>query len=382
MKYLFLLLAITNCSFAQTILSERFNNFLNFPTDSLQLLCVFDNTYVSTVALSDSVGFDLSGNNRNLTFTGGSAWRDSLILDNPLYSGGNALRMTGNTHHWGIASASFANPGENDFSVIYWFIKRNDLDFPFTGHGWFSNGGWAIQAHSGGLQLGVKAKNTSGTIYTSNYTNTYASLTDDVHQVVSVFNRTSDKLESYLDGDSALADVDISGNFSLTSPLEIQYQTNAGPVGFNLGVIAFAIYNRKLTAQEIKQNYALASGWVSKNDGVIRANFGFNQGIVNDTIYYNTALASGSWTITLSDSAASGVNYEVLTSSDATAWTTLASGTTGTAWGSKSYIGTGTGYIAIAVASGTAFFDDLIVTRGNNNKFKYNKNSIYSTYLK
>lgn len=401
MKNLIIISLLSVCINAQTLLNETFGNFV-INDDSARLSLVFDDTYLSANAIGaiDSLHNDWSGTiaDGKIVRNGWSNYQnmlDSLVSGSPLYFGGKTLAFDGVDAWLQIlaANATALNMGAIDeFTIVCVFKLRGAFTTDAHQYGIFSKErgiltdvGYVFYLRDGGTYKGIRAFGHDGS---TNFQfapaiNQSANIKDDDYHVL-VYTYTPTSRKYFLDGVEVGSETTSMGSLSNSRNvhlMSIMDSANNNPILFFNGWVS-QIFLTDRAVTNIKDLGYLANGWKSLNGGVTRSDWQFHQGVVNDTIYYNTPLTAGSWTVSLSDSAASGVSYEVLTGADATTWTTLATGTTGTSWGSKSYSGTGSGYIAVSVASGTAFFDDLIVTRGNNNKFKYNKHSIHSTYLK
>ena len=345
---------------AQTLLNETFNNF--FPElpafTGFELWLVENANNPVGNYLQDLNGdvSDFTGGGGIGTFNGGSVLKSGA---NSLYFDGtdDYLQTVYDADHTLVSNftiLAIIKPS-NLTQTNKYFLSRSGQDYNLLWE-YVNN---SVEFYASGA-TGDDPRTGTSLLFTNVST----------HHVIAYTYDGSNQI-GYLDG---VQSFDSAKTFSLKNSLSFLRigQSSSSSNQFQGNIEYMVIAKSAFTSQQIKEVGFLANNWMSLNGGVTRSGFGYNQGVVSDTIYYNTALTAGSWTITLSDSAASGVSYEVLTSADAATWTTLATGTTGTSWGSKSYSGTGTGYIAISVASGTAFFDDLVVSSEGGKKTKYN----------
>ena len=347
---------------AQILLNESFSDFRLSALDSTKLLLDFSRS-----------DFQADQSPTEATFVVGGGLGDSLIASILLADNYGVYFDASNDTMYNLANEDVWDFGTSDFTVeCFWkplvvspadvmlMTKRNvsATGFEFS----IYNGTQYSVIRNGVANIATGVSVSAGTDY---YT---ASRFDRDSNLITNLNWGLDNTQNI----SAYSAVDLTNAFPLAIGMEAKAPTLTLSRRIKSYFYTVRITKRLLTDREVSEAGRLAKNWISLSGGVTRDGWLFSQGVVNDTIYYKTALTAGSWTITLSDSAASGVSYEVLTSADATTWATLASGTTGTSWGSKSYSGTGTGYLAIAVASGTAFFDDLVVRLAGGEKEKYN----------
>jgi len=302
---------------------------------------------------------DYAGAN-NLTQTGTIGYAQASIS----YSGGYGSNNYAGSRYFSVASpASNFNPGTNDFCV--YAIIKSGSDITTNGriisHYIHTNSGYIVDIASSKFTILARVSPTN----TSNAPNISATTS---YVVVANFDR-SDSIKVWTNGalTKSLMSAISAGSIEPIAGFMIGVHSEglSGPFLGSIEQIGIGI-NKLFSAKEVAEIGYKPEGWVGLGSDVtayVRPNWQFALGFTGaDTVYYGTALTTGSWSISIDDSAASGVNYTILTSADASTWTTLASGTTGTTWGTKSYSGTGSGYIGIAVASGTAYFDNLIVS--------------------
>lgn len=343
---------------AQTLLSDDFSNRIHF--DGAVGAWVLIPEYHNGEVTGKTVVQDLA-NSHDMTLSGWAniaQMADSAYTASPYYDGGNGVSFDGVDDYLYIASGSTApfKPGTGDFTIEVAFrltslANENIVSIRDASSGW-----WSVVV-TNALHSMYSAANSPAVRETA----VAISIGTDYH-----FITTSDRdgnLTTWRNAAiaNAISAADFADdNISPTGELRIGRQGNGN--NYANGVIYFVnYYDSVLPINTIKDHQKLPAGWVSLNGG--GATSGFTLGVANDTIYYNVALAPGMWEISIRDSAASNISYKILTSPNKATWNDFASGTTGTAWQTKSYSGFGSGYIAVAVASGTAFFDDLVVTK-------------------
>jgi len=151
------------------------------------------------------------------------------------------------------------------------------------------------------------------------------------------------------------------GGYSLNGDNTPQFLTD-------VYVHGFFHYDSILTDQEILEKGYLAEGWYSKNGGVTRASFAYNQGIVNDTVYVNLAdstLPGGKqWSLTFDY----GTDGAAFTSSSAYAWTENFSGDSlffETTTSSLIVYTNAQTVATIPLGGTTGYIDNVILTTGN-----------------
>lgn len=337
---------------AQVILTETFSNYTPDLLPNTQGLW-----YINTSA--NDILTDRSGNNRSLTARGASPG-DSILLGSPLFSGGYGYYLDGVDEYLEHTTASNFNPGTGDFSIfLVYRIPTNFKDNQqIIGKRGAETDYYDIRANVGGTTFSAELKaNTAnvgagGNVSTNTYYHTLASF--DRSGNVTLYHNLNTPQTSDISAQSG--DITTAYEFTIGAYAFDSYKGN-----YMEGYIyAIGYYGQTVTEQEYREMFYLADGWKSFGGGVLKDNF--SQGIVGDTIYYNTSLATGAWTISISDSAASAITYNILTSTDKTNWTQIGTDATNTTWQTSTFSGTGQGYFAIAVPSGTAYFDNLTVT--------------------
>ena len=363
MMILFLLI-LTFAASGQSLLNENFSRFQLKNDSNVQLLLRASNTANEDLGKN---GIDFTAGNFSTLFA------DELVSGSPSIALGSVLQFHKDslTYFQTATNLDSIVPLTSNFTldiVAKFEAATGPYGYLFSLGNTYANTGYEVFVYVGAgandATFRVRNETTSASAISTTY--------NDGSWHIFTAMREGDSLKVYVDGVLSGSATGVNGwNISRETGLRIGSRVDGFYYAtFKMSEMRYSSIARD--KRERKESFYLADNWVSLNGGVTRAGLGFHQGIVNDTIYYNTSLTAGNWNVSISDSAASGVSYEVLTSADAATWATLASGTTGTSWGSKSYSGTGTGYLAIAVASGTAFFDDLVVRLAGGEKEKYN----------
>jgi len=366
----------------QTYLTETFSNYVKTDTTNVVVNYVFSPEWHTALGGdNDSLIEDISGKGRDLRIQGWASYAallDSTTGTNILYSGGEGLKFNNNNHYLDRADGtSFPSGSGADWSIVV-FGRVNAATAAnqvFT----FWGGGGATNTPTAYFETTPKwVISTIGAANDLTSTDAF-SIPTNVYFAGTVDNTTE---SLYIDGVSAATPKSITN-----APNTVNYRIGRFTVAsFPLKATLFQVivYNKALSEKEITELAFMPTGWAAVGadaPGVSRVSWGFYLGLTGaDSVYYNTALTAGNWTISIKDSAASGVTYKILTSADASTWTTLTSGTTGTSWDTKSYNGTGSGYIGISVASGAAYFDDLVVTLLPETAETANKKPEFSKY--
>lgn len=353
--------------FSQTILNETFSKFVMPSTTSSW---VFDTAWQTTENSGGNVYTDLVGSN-NLTAYGSPTTFTGI---SPIYSGGTAYHSDNTDDHYYIAGASAGgtNLGTGSWTLAIWLNIYQDP----------AANVYIVSKRGSGAYYNLRQVGSTdeGAIDTHDGSNTKSegipALSFNVwYYLVAVMDRSNNILTTYRNGVQTATPVDITGFGNLDNSNNFAISVYSGSAGTNASYpfeIAQVVLDKTAwNLQNVKENGYLGDGWKSYSGNVTRPNnTDFCQGIVGDTIYYNTSLATGTWTISVSDSAASAITYNVLTSSDATNWTQIGTDATSTTWQTSEFSGTGQGYFAIAVPTGTAYFDNVIVTNTPNSQDK------------
>jgi len=364
MKTLFLLLFTCFLS-AQPLLNETFSNYIKTGTTGEVVNYIFSPEWHTALGgENDSITEDLSTNGKNLRIQGWTNYAqlaDSVTGSNILYSGGKGLKFNNANYYLDLANATGFPTGSPATWSIVVFARVDSATGAYMPMTWWGNSATNQTPYSS-IDTGPNYLVSSGGAANELKSTATLSIPTDFY-FVGIGNGTTESL--FINGASAATPKTIVNTPNLTS-FRIGKYTDAAPLTGRYTMYQIIIYSKALSQFEITNLAYMPTGWAaigSDAQGVSRVNWGFYLGLTGaDTVFYGTALTAGTWNISIDDSAASGVNYEILTSADASTWSTLASGTTGTTWGTKIYTGTGTGYIGIAVASGTAYFDNLTVT--------------------
>jgi hypothetical protein len=384
MRYLLFIFGLLGFLQAQMLYTDTFPNF-------------FASTLDSTVAMYkmySSPTTDLSTYGNTNTLTAGGSAGDSVTAIAVLQQDSSVVYLNSATpQYFNIlaASAGDMNHGTNDFTWEILFHSGNINQHGYLLSKVLTSGAFAgshvritnSTANGVGKRVVVQVRkdgsNTRLLVTTSDIVD------GNPHHLALVRSSTT-TIKLYVDGAEATLNTLTSAgsdlNMDASSNFSIGIWSNLSTNPF-IGHVEYARITRSaLTQKEIKEAAFLPQNWAcvgSDVPGITRANYGFHFGLTGaDTVYVDSLLTAGNWSISIQDSAASGVGYTILTSSDKSTWTTLSSGTTGTSWGTKAYTGTGSGYIGIAVASGSAYFDNLTVSLAAvSGKFKahsgYNK---------
>jgi len=358
MKYFFLLL-LTFFSNAQTIIfSDNFSNLINNRlTAKTSHFWVQDSQWVADN--STTIFVDQEG---STTLTEGAANWPAWSLSDPVYSGGNTLNFAGS----GQALTASTAPTDNLYAFMAVVRPTSIVNAGATAQQLLHLEGGFYGVEFGASSAGVTNEIVLLTTDGTSSRNYWASATDSISaQVwhVLIMQWDGAKYQVWLDGaEKTTSTTGTPAVLAMDTNFRIGLKAdNTRPLLGNLALVK--LYDVQLTDTDVKNETFLGRKWVSLNGGVTRTSFStYDMGVVSDTVYFDSLLTAGTWSISIQDSAGSGVAYEILTSTDKSTWSTLATGTTGTTWGTKTYSGTGSGYIGISVASGTAFFDNLTVT--------------------
>lgn len=358
MTYLLGLLFSFSLMAQTTLLSENFSNYYNTGLDAkkshewrLDSLEVADS---SVTIFTDRVG--------SKTLSEGVANWPVWSIDNPLYLNGNSLNFAGGTQALDDNGAAITD----DFygcKIVFnpAAAVNNATSAQHVLHLEGSFFGLAFGAASGTVTNEVVLLTDASSNRSYWATTDASAITDAWHVLIMQWDGA--KYQVWLDGaEQTTSTTGTPAVLAMDTDFRIGIRAdNTLPYLGNISQVT--LYDAQLTDQDVNEETFAPKNWKSLNGGFTRDSFGFHLGAVNDTVYYVGGLTSGTWTVSLKDSAGSAVSYKVLTSTNKITWTTLATGATNTSWTTKSYSGSGNNYIAIAVASGTAFFDDLVVTK-------------------
>jgi len=356
-KLLALLFSLVVFGQTQTLFTETFNSFTPDTAGAMYVL-ILDSVYHAVNATGLAENQDLKGD-YNFTATGFSAGFDTETTDGSiLYSGGKFL--TFNSDNLDNTSSDL-DPGTGDWTIQIWvktsantgnLMLFNDRTSGAAGYQVDFNGN-VIRAYF----LDGGALNTARTFSTN--TNYY---------ITAVYNRDGN-LSLQLNMGTA-GTVDISGraaqNVTGTVVQRIGGASWTGSLYIDWGIMAVKYSKSEVSDKQLKEDAYLADGWASNSGGVTRNSFAFTQGIITDTLYYNTVLTAGTWDVSVDvDGNSGGETYQILTSADKSTWTALKSATAPASSTTVTVSGaTGLGYIGLAVSSAadTVFFDNLTVS--------------------
>lgn len=362
MRILFLLFFMIVQVNAQ-LLNETFSNFFPDTTNwAVKGMYPFGATGQAVTADVTAKGNTLTANNFSADFV------DELVTGNPIISGQNVLKFNGSNEFFNIADASaddfdiadgedftyvyFINMGETAFSGV---VSALDNNYYFRTSNLNNNGAGGIVVSFDGSDNYYRYKNSA--VFTAN----------SWHQIVLRWD-DSDSVAIYIDG-NWLSGTSTTGTFT--------NQNNMGVGNFFIGKyvngqffsekIAFVAFCKSLLSPvQISETGYLANGWKSNSGGVTRVNLStFSQGVITDTVYYNTALTAETWDVSVDvDGNSGGETYQILTSADKSTWTALKSASAPASSTTITATGAGLGYIGLAVSSAadTVFFDNLNVS--------------------
>ena len=350
-KLLYLTLFLASSLNAQ-LLTENFNNFRPSLTITNGAEWWFRANNDSSSVLKD-----LSGNNH--TWEKSASLTLTYPISSVLFSGDSVLFFDGNSPNW------FKTVDHDDFDLTTAFsviivTKPFDLSQVQDYYLEKDNNNWGLIWEFVANSIEFLASGAAGD---NPRTGTAIVLADGWNIVGYTYAGTSQK--GYLDG---VEQFDSTKTFTLVTSTDSLW-VGQSAASANLSKVYIEhltiVKGVALTAKQIAEYGYLANGWAvagSDVSGVTRDAFSFHQGIVADTVYYNTVLAAGNWRITVNvDGAAGGESLEVLTSADASTWITLGTIVATTDPINYTIAGSGTGYIGFGLASGTVYIDDVNV---------------------
>lgn len=352
MLYIILFL-LTSLCFSQTVIFT--DDFGDRVRDGAEYAhWIFDTTYDATIQSDLNGAETLTWNNTNFPI-----YSQLVANQNPLYEGGNVLQFLGTND---FLEGDLTGQDIYGIKCVFYFASDITNATAFT-------------------MLCNMAGNFYGLIFgafTGSFPNELFGITSASGQRVwnaaatipagwhTAFARKGATWEIYIDGvrrdNLQSTDPPI---YTGSSDFEIGRRQNND--GFFVGYIAeVKLYAESApSAITAKEESWLPRKWFSNSGGVTGVMGEFAIAAVTDTLYFDSLLTAGTWTVTVSDSGNSGgETYRILTSADKSTWSDLGSGTAGMTYSETTVTGTGLGYIGLAVSSSadTVFFDDLTVT--------------------
>lgn len=367
MKKIFLTILLL-CYFAigqETILSDDFSR--PFLPDTTGAVAVYPLDSLFLNELGELVSYDYTGNGHTLTASGFTIGQQLDVQNSPLTSNGNCQDMDGSDDYLQNTSGDF-DLGVGSFTLMGWHKSATGETSWGQLMSKYGTGGWQFRVSTSPSSIrGIYAKLWDQTDIFEIFGALEYSFDQWHHFAISVDERTSASI--YVDGVllspttvGTLADI---GSITTTANYQIGQVLNVQRI--DGGIAGLKVIKSALTIKQIHEDMHLASGWASNSGGVTRADssetFKFHQGIVADTVYYNTVMAVGNWNTTVNvDGVSGGENLEVLTSADASTWITLGTITATVTASDYTIIGVGTGYIGFGLASGTVYIDNVGVS--------------------
>lgn len=357
----FLVLAFGSLS-GQVLLTENFTDWIsNRLTAKTSHFWVLDSQWVadnSTSVLTDQEG--------STTLTEAVASWPAWSFSNPEYPTGNTMNFAGGLQ----ALTAVAAPTDNFYGCRI-IIKPTSI----------VNAAASAQQllHLEGGFYGIELGAASGSVANEIVTLTtdggasrsyWASATDSISALdwnVLVLQWDGAKYQIWLNGvEKTTSTTGTPAVLALDTHFRIGIKAdNTRPLLAN--VASVKLYDQQLTDADVGNESFVADGWVSLSGGVTRADSAdtwmFHQGIIADTVYYATTLTAGNWSITVNvDGDVGGESLRVLTSANASTWSTLGTISATTTATDYTVTGSGLGYVGFGLASGTVYLDNLTVS--------------------
>lgn len=292
MNKLFVILILPFVLNAQ--ITENFNSFPGHATNNTVLLGRFDPTNFP----GDSTDHSPASN----TLTRNGNVGDSLLVSSMIYDGGVSEYFDGTGDYWSIADASATDLELGAAWTVQGWVKRDNVSpthvyvaQKLQGSG--SYPGWIFRYDNTLNKLRVWLSSGAGggsyaeTQAISNYGKDMSD--GSFHHLYASFN--SGSIIFYYDGDSLTTVTGKQTPGATTAAFRIAADEASGQYKqyHTFVKIDTVMLSKKLR----KEDLYLAEGWFSKNGGVTRSSFGFNQGIVADTVYYPVSASTLSGTV-------------------------------------------------------------------------------------
>ncbi len=285
MKSLLFLLIIPFLLFSQSLIDERFNNFIKSSDGNTVGYWVFDNVYHANYRN------DITANGHDLSLSSNFSDSTQFEQGSILYENGNVLRFDGVDDYYYIpnASATAFNPGTGDMTIEIWIKTGSDVTTSQTliikrvYPNWY-----LLKIQNGILTFALYedyATAKGGTVTKSVSVNTIYYIVakkynDGVNDQIALKINNS----VYTTSSFSLGTLNISNNGDF---LIGAYKDGTGSVVnyFNGYIYSVRYSNYNLSEKEANNRYASANNWSSKNGLVLRSNWEFYQGVSNDTLY-------------------------------------------------------------------------------------------------
>lgn len=221
-------------------------------TDGL-VLCL-DAANPRSYPLSGNTWYDLSGNGNHGTLTNGPTFSSdnggSLVFDgtNDYVSGGNTTSSITTQVTVSAWFKAVGTPSNNDEAGAFLFAQSNNYH-----HG-------AVLLHSW-----LYKKAGMGTYFNqpgSNWSPNNSALGDTIYHLVGTANSATDICNCYINGSLAVSNTSYTTTIYAVSPLYQIGRWGYSTYGryFNGHIYRVEVYNRALSAQEIRQNYNATRG--------------------------------------------------------------------------------------------------------------------------
>lgn len=352
MRIIILALLVFSFAKSQTLLSETFSNFIpDTAASNVIAAYITDETNYPGTGRTDHGpnGYDL------LVGAAAGGQAQSSVLYDGGYS--ESFNNSGSWYIFGGAPLDLTG----SFSVFASFYKDDVVgtEYLFCHDDGGANRQWGLYVNGNALRFHVFGGGTNGYRVNTITATTW-------YNFVGIYDSSgTPALTTYINGASAGAN---SGTIaaqlnSIAATATTMSGIANGTLDYSGELTALYLFEGVLTAQQCKELGYLANGWASLGGGVTRSSFAFHQGIVADTVYYATALAAGNWSITVNvDGAAGGESLLILTSADASTWSTLGTISVTTTATDYTVTGSGLGYVGFGLAGGTVYLDNVTVT--------------------
>ena len=351
-------------SFTQTLLNETFSNFT---PDTTGIYGYFNMDSTSNDSIPKNLA--LSGDGDNASIIG---WADlNALMDSVKTTVGNPNKIGGTALHYNSSgkflrannTAGHFEPRTGDATIaVMWYYIGGGATYGILGKGGTNpliDKGYQFLRSGSNVHYLVSDGSVSYFLDATEPNNTGWNIN------LLSWDR-DDGIRAYTNG--ILSDSVISSNtVDITNPNWFFYMGKDGANSNNTNDWA-AIYlfaEFAFSKKQAKEWGFLANNWVSVNGGVTRLfnadNYLFHQGVSGDTIYFDSLLTVGEWSVDIDvDGQNGGEAYQILSSGDKVNWTNIGSGSAPANSTTKTFNGNGLGYFGISVSpSDTVYFDDI-----------------------
>jgi len=359
---------------AQPIFTETFSNFFTADTMNMRGFWVLDSSWHEAKNGGTQIIQDIGSLNNDITIVGWATYgalRDSLASGSVMYSGGQALKFlnTANKYLNCGTSATLNFTGSYTIGVVFKthttipniyapiLTRENATGAPAINYDFFVANAAAAN----------KVDFATGNAVYHDLLSGVGCSASTWYVVVAVWDETGKDKYLYLN-QAVIPSLDIAvGAEPESRPTDATYIGHLDRTGDEFaGQVACVFISDSLYAVKAAKEFGyIARKWKSNSGGVTRSLFAFTQGVVSDTIYFDSLLTAGNWSISVNiDGNSGGETYRILTSSDRSIWSDLATGIAPASSTTTTITGAGLGYIGLAVSSATdtVFFDNLTVS--------------------